>query len=91
MVTEEILIYPHLSRDGLDVIGYYVQGGDVREEFEELAAALRYARQRGHEQALGAARRSGADNPQVVLEETADGIDTYRIRARAMGNPRLAP
>jgi len=26
---------------------------------------------------------------QVVVEELTDGLDTYRIRAKAMGNPRL--
>lgn len=90
MVTEEILIYPHLSSEGLDVIGYYVQTSDDRLEFEKAGEALDYARALSRERALGAALRSGADNPQVVLTEESDGLDTYRIRARAMGNPRLA-
>jgi hypothetical protein len=25
-----------------------------------------------------------------VIEEISDGMDSYRIRAKAMGNPRLA-
>jgi N-methylhydantoinase A/oxoprolinase/acetone carboxylase beta subunit len=61
-----------------------------RLEFEELEDALTHARALSKERALGAALRSGADNPQVVVEQLTDGLDTYRIRAKAMGNPRLA-
>ncbi len=89
MVTEEILVYPRLSGEGLDVIAYYVQASDERLEFEALEEALAQARRLTHERALGAAIRSGADNPQVVMEELTDGLDTYRIRAKAVGNPRL--
>jgi N-methylhydantoinase A/oxoprolinase/acetone carboxylase beta subunit len=90
MVTEEILVYPRLSSEGLEVLGYYVQTSDERQEFEEADDALAHARDLGQERALGAALRSGADNPQVMIEESADGLDTYRIRAKAVGNPRLA-
>ena len=95
MVVEEILVYPRLSSSGLEVLGYYVQTSDRsgqgggREEFEEADDALAYARALSQERAVGAALRSGADNPQVVVEELADGLDTFRIRAKAMGNPRL--
>ncbi len=89
MVTEEILIYPRLSSEGLDVVGYYVQTSDERIEFEEADAALAHARALSQERALGGALRSGADNPQVVVEEITDGLDTYRVRAKAVGNPRL--
>jgi N-methylhydantoinase A/oxoprolinase/acetone carboxylase beta subunit len=89
MVVEEILIYPILSRSGLEVLGYYVQTTDDRQEFDELDAALAYARKLGEELARGAALRSGADEPEVVIEQVMDGLDTYRIRAKAMGNPRL--
>jgi hypothetical protein len=67
-----------------------VQTSEEREAFEELKDAMAHARAFSEERALGAALRSGADNPQVVLEEVVDGLDTYRIRAKAMGNPRLA-
>jgi N-methylhydantoinase A/oxoprolinase/acetone carboxylase beta subunit len=89
MVAEEILVYPHLSGSGLDVIGYYVQAGEERGEYEELEEALSYARQVVKERAYSAALRSGADNPQVHQEEISDGLDSYRIRAQAVGNPRL--
>lgn len=90
MVEEELLVYPQLSRSGLEVLGYYVQASDERHEFEELADALVFAREVSQERALGAALRSGADHPQVRLEELSDGLDTYRIRAKAVGNPRLS-
>lgn len=89
MVVEEILVYPMLSSSGLEVLGYYVQTSDERREFEELEDALAEARVLSKERALGAALRSGADTPRVVVEAQTDGLDTYRIRARAMGNPRL--
>jgi hypothetical protein len=89
MVEDEVLIYPHLTSMGLDVVGYYVQAGDGQQEFEGLDKALDYARTLSQERALNAALRSGADSPQVTVEEVSDGLDTYRIRARAVGNPRL--
>jgi len=89
MVVEEILVYPMVSSSGLEVLGYYVQTSEERQEFEELDDALARARSLSEERALGAALRSGADNPQVVIEQLTDGLDTYRVRAKAMGNPRL--
>jgi N-methylhydantoinase A/oxoprolinase/acetone carboxylase beta subunit len=90
MVSEEILVCPEMDKAGIEVLGYYTQSGDGRESFEELAPALEHARVLARERALGGALRSGADNPQVVVQETTDGLDTYRVRARAMGKPRLA-
>jgi hypothetical protein len=90
MVTEEILVYPMLDVAGMEVLGYYAQTGEERFEFEDLAIALERAHTLSRERALGGALRSGADNPQVVVEQRSDGLDTYRIRAKAMGNPRLA-
>ncbi len=89
MATAEILVYPSLSAEGLEVTGYYVQGSNGRETFEESSAALERARALGRQQALDAALRAGAESPQVVLEEEADGLDSVRIRAKAMGAPRL--
>jgi N-methylhydantoinase A/oxoprolinase/acetone carboxylase beta subunit len=89
MSSKEVLVYPRMSREGFEIMGYYVQNGDERHVFEELRDALDHARAVGREQALDAAVRSGADNPQVHIEERVDGLDTYRIRVKAMGNPRL--
>ena len=89
MVAEEVLVYPHLSSSGLDVIGYYVQSGEERQEYAALSDALAFARESGEERALSAALRSGADSPQVLVDEVSEGIDTYRVRVQAVGNPRL--
>jgi N-methylhydantoinase A/oxoprolinase/acetone carboxylase beta subunit len=90
MVTEEILVCPELDAAGMEVLGYYTQSGDGREVFEDLGPALAHARTVARERALGGALRSGADNPEVVVLESSDGLDIYRVRARAMGKPRLA-
>ncbi len=90
MVAEEVLVYPQLSASGLEVMGYTVQTSDGRQVFEDEAGALAHARALSQERALGAAIRSGADNPQVVVEQSSDGLDTYRVRAKAIGNPRLS-
>ncbi|MBE9523667.1 MAG: hydantoinase/oxoprolinase family protein [Chloroflexi bacterium] len=90
MVSEEILVYPRLSGTGIDVISYYVQSRDEREEFEELTDAIAYARNAGRERVLNAALRSGADNPEVIMDQITDGMDTYRIRLQAVGKPRLS-
>jgi N-methylhydantoinase A/oxoprolinase/acetone carboxylase beta subunit len=89
MVTEEVLVYPQLSNDGLEILFYTVQTGDSRETFDEADHALAHARTIGRERALGAALRSGADNPQVIVTERSDGLDAYRIQVKAVGKPRL--
>jgi N-methylhydantoinase A/oxoprolinase/acetone carboxylase beta subunit len=90
MVEEEVLVYPQLSGEGLDVIGYYVQSGGDRQVFERLEEALQSARSMGEERVISAAVRSGAENPQVHFEQLDDGIDTFRLRIKAVGNPRLS-
>ncbi len=90
MVTEEVLVYPRLDSAGFEVLGYFVQASDERHEHEELGPALEHARELARERSLGAAIRSGADNPQAMVEVASDGLDTYRVRAKAVGNPRLA-
>jgi N-methylhydantoinase A/oxoprolinase/acetone carboxylase beta subunit len=89
MVSEETLIYPHLSAGNVDVVGYFVQSREDRVEYEELEDALDHARGAVAERARSAALRSGADNPQVVIDVVQDGMDSYRIKARAVGKPRL--
>jgi N-methylhydantoinase A/oxoprolinase/acetone carboxylase beta subunit len=89
MITEEVLVYPRLTQDGLEVTGYTVQTGDKQEVFDDAAEALAHARTLSRQRALGAALRSGADNPEVIVKEKTDGLDTYRIRAKAVGKPRL--
>jgi hypothetical protein len=89
MVSEEILIYPHLAPGNVDIIGYYAQAREKREEYEELEEAISWAKKTAHQGAHSAALRSGAGNPQVLIEVIQDGMDSYRIKARAVGKPRL--
>jgi len=89
VVEEQVLVYPEFASGGLDVIAYNVQSSRSREQCEQLDRALELARAEASELALAAAVRSGADSPQVTLREAEDGIDTYRVHARAMGSPRL--
>jgi N-methylhydantoinase A/oxoprolinase/acetone carboxylase beta subunit len=89
MVTENILIYPHLSSDNIDVIGYYLQARENREEYEDLDQALNQAKKIAAGTALNAALRSGADNPEVLVEVIQDGMDSYQVIAQAVGKPRL--
>jgi len=91
MVTEELIVYPRMAPDGLEPIGYYVQTKEERLLYEGLEEALQVARKLSRDMSLGAALRSGADDPQVIVEEHNDGLDAYRIRATAMGKPRLTP
>lgn len=90
MVSEEALVYPRLSHDGMDIAGYVIQTSEERTFIESLPEAIEYARRRAQELSWEGAARSGASNPQVTLTEMRDGLDSYRIRARAVGNPRLA-
>jgi hypothetical protein len=89
MITEEILVYPRVAEDGLEILGYTVQTGDHRVVFDDAAEALGHARMLGRERALGAALRSGADSPELIVKELCDGLDAYRIRVKAVGKPRL--
>lgn len=89
MFVEEALVYPRMSEGGFDIIGYYVHASNGRKEFAEISEAMAHARAISRETALDAAIRSGAHEPNVILEEREDGLDTFRIRAKAVGNPRL--
>ena len=89
MVTEEILIYPHLSADKVDIIGYYAQSREDRQEHETLEETMTYAKETAEENARNAALRSGADNPQVMVDIEQEGMDSYRVTAKAVGKPRL--
>ena len=71
------------------VIGYYVQMSEEREVYNGLEVAMARARQWSRDRALEGAVEAGADSPEVLVEEIVTGMDSYRIRAKALGNPRL--
>lgn len=87
MVSHEARVFPELS--GLNVVGYYVQTKQKRRRFPRLEEALTYARQAAGEQVMHEARQTGAADPHVEFEQLPDGAESYRLRARAIGNPRL--
>ena len=89
VATEEVLVCPRLTDDGLDVLGYAVRTVEDNRMFDDLPEALSFARTLCRERVLGAAMRSGADTPKVIVGEREDGMDTYRIVAKAVVNPRL--
>jgi N-methylhydantoinase A/oxoprolinase/acetone carboxylase beta subunit len=90
MASEEVLVYPRMSKEGFEVLGYYVQSGNGRQVFGKMEEALERARGVSRRRALEEALQSGAHYPEVVIEERTDGLDSYRIRARALGSPRLS-
>jgi N-methylhydantoinase A/oxoprolinase/acetone carboxylase beta subunit len=90
VVEREIQIHPLLSDSGLEVQGYYFHASNGRRDFEALEQAMDEARFEAEREALGAADLSGADDPQITLTQETEGLDTYRIKARAVGNPRLS-
>jgi len=89
MASEDVLVFPRVSPKGYGITGFYAQTSDGRQLFEAAHEALSYARTFSRDRALEEALRAGADNPQVIMDEQSEGLDTCRIQARAMGNPRL--
>jgi hypothetical protein len=71
------------------VRGYYVQSGSKQARFAHLETALAYARETLGVAVRAEARAAGAAATEVTFEQLADGAETYRIRARAVGNPQL--
>lgn len=87
MASQEAWIFPQMR--GLNVIGYYAQTGQERRQFPVLAEAIAYARQSIGEQAMAEAQAAGAVEPHLEFEQLPDGTESYRLRAKAIGNPRL--
>ncbi len=87
VAQEEARIYPHL--EDLRLVGYYAQWGEERRVFSKLEPALDYAKARAQQGALAAARESSAVDPQATVDVIPNGADSYRVLARAIGNPRL--
>lgn len=56
---------------------------------EQRRAQLEQARQEATRQAEAEVLRNGAAAPHTHVDEVPNGVDTYRLRAQAVGNPRL--
>ncbi|OGO65295.1 MAG: hypothetical protein A2030_04840 [Chloroflexi bacterium RBG_19FT_COMBO_50_10] len=82
VATCEAIVY-------LSVHEYIAQVDEMRKMFTRLPDALQFARTEAAQRAEDIALRSGAVSPYVSIDEKPNGMDSYRIRARAVGNPRL--
>lgn len=89
VTTREALVFPRIRN--LMPVGYVVQVGEARRDFARLAEAMDFARAEAIRQAEAEASTAGAVSPQARVEEIPNGADTIRVRARAVGNPRLMP
>jgi N-methylhydantoinase A/oxoprolinase/acetone carboxylase beta subunit len=87
VATCEAIIYARL-RD-LNPVGYIAQVGETHTAFPRLEPALEFARAEAKRQAEAEALRAGAVAPHTHVQDVPNGVDSYRIRARAVGNPRL--
>jgi N-methylhydantoinase A/oxoprolinase/acetone carboxylase beta subunit len=87
MVEEEAWIFPQMR--GMHIAGYYVQSGVERKRFSKLEPALDFAQKTVGELATARAKASGTIDPHLEFEQLPDGAESYRIRARAVGNPNL--
>lgn len=87
VATCEAIIYAKV-RD-LNTVGYIAQVGDRHASFPRLEPALEFAREEAKRQAEAEALRAGAVSPHTRIEDVPNGVDSYRIRARSVGNPRL--
>jgi hypothetical protein len=88
VATCEALVYARV-RD-VSTVGYFAQIGEARHRFRNLPDALEFAASEAARQAEEAALRQGAVAPHTRVAELPNGVDTYRLRAQAVGNPRLA-
>lgn len=87
VATCEAIIYARL-RD-LNPVGYIAQVGDTHTAFPKLEPALEFARAEATRQAEDQAVLAGAVSPHTRVEDVPNGVDSFRVRARAVGNPRL--
>lgn len=87
VATCEALVYARVL--DINPVGYTAQIGETHRTFARLAEALDYARSEASRQAEAQAQRAGATTPHTQVEEIPNGVDGYRLRARAVGNPRF--
>ncbi len=86
IVDKEALVYVQENDSGR---AYMVQFEAETQSFAELEEARRFALRSVSRAAREAAEDAGAEDPQLRTEEKIEGA-LERIRARAVGNPRLS-
>lgn len=87
MSTHEAWVLPVMR--GMNIVGFYVQTGDVRKRFTRIEPALAYAEEKLDTVARSEALESGAKDVVVEIEKIDEGAESYRMRATAIGTPRL--
>ncbi len=83
---KEAILY---VRETEEAQAYVVQIDDERKAFPKHDAAMAYAERQVERQARRRAEAAGASSPQVNFEVVTEG-SIERVRARAVGNPRLS-
>ncbi|MFP4212989.1 MAG: hydantoinase/oxoprolinase N-terminal domain-containing protein [Desulfohalobiaceae bacterium] len=86
IVDKEALVFVQESEEER---AFIVQFEKQKKSFPELQEALDYARHQAGRAAREAAEDAGAEQPQVQIRQKTEGA-LQRIKARAVGNPRLA-
>jgi N-methylhydantoinase A/oxoprolinase/acetone carboxylase beta subunit len=87
IAIQEAWVIPKMN--GMNLIGYSVQIGKERKHFFQDNQAIAFAKQIAEEKATSDARTAGATEIQVEIEQLHDGAESYRIQARAIGNPKM--
>lgn len=87
VVSKEAWVFPQIRN--MHIAGYYAQLREGRERFASLETALEEAQAILAGQAEAEARRAGAVDPILHVERVADGVESYRLRVQATGNPKL--
>lgn len=87
MSTHEAWVLPAMR--GMNIVGFYVQIGEERQRFNRVEPAIEYAERKLESIAREAALQAGAKDMLVEIEHLGEGAESYRIRATAIGTPRL--
>jgi N-methylhydantoinase A/oxoprolinase/acetone carboxylase beta subunit len=87
MSTYEAWVLPVMR--GMNITGFYVQSGDERKRFARIEPAIQYAEDKLEGLARAEAQSSGAKDVVVEIEKLNEGAESCRIRATAIGTPKL--
>lgn len=87
MSVHEAWVLPVMR--GMNLTGFYVQSSDERKRFARVEPAIEYAEKRLEGLAREEALRAGAEDIHVEVERLNEGAESYRMRATAIGTPKL--
>jgi len=83
----EVWVYPQVQNTR--TVGYHVQFEGDRERFPTKRAAMDFAYKKTTQQARQAADELGIVDPHIEVQQLPDGAESYRIRAQAIGSPKM--